>query len=223
MGWVTSFHATEWKYQGGRRVVDRRKECDRLLTWDNRDKDGKLITSNRVLKSAMVGSTYYAAVEKKTADGSTDVWAAIFLTCGKGRDGTVWGYKDMEESSMPYYFDCPSGILSLLTPTDDKRANEWREKCRERLRKKAEERKNPPKLYAPTGVEITVKGHSWVITSQNYRATNNFSGVRFSKAKFHNSDTAIMIFLYHYGTPEQKHEFAMSGRVCPIEWKEVAA
>lgn len=223
MGWTTCFYASEWKYQGGKRVVDRRKECDKLLTWTSKDKDGNVIAVNKVLKSAMVGSIYYAAVEKKRSNGVRDVWAAVFKTCGKSSDGTVWGYKDMDESVGPFYYDCPAGILALLTPTDDDRAKEWREKCRQRLREKTEAKKNPPKLYAPTGVDIIVKGKSWVITSREYRATYPFTGVRFSKARFHTAENAMQCFLHNYGTDGQKREYALSGRECPVEWKGVAA
>lgn len=223
MGWTTCFTATEWKYQGGKRMVDRRKECDKMLTWVSKDKDDKVIATFSVLKSAMVGSTYYAAVEKKKTDGTREVFAAIFLTCGKGSDGTIWGYKDMDETMGPCQYDCPASILALLTPTEYEHANEWRRLCRENMIKKAEERKNPPKLYAPNGVDIRVKDRSWVITSQHYRDTHTYTGVRFAKARFHTSDRAMVCFLHNYGTAEQKKEFAMSGRECPAEWKGVAA
>lgn len=223
MGWTTCFYASEWKYQGGKRIVDRRKECDKMLTWTSKDKDGNVIAVNKVLKSAMVGSTYYAAVEKKKTDGTREVFAAIFLTCGRSSDGTIWGYKDMDETMGPCQYDCPASILALLTPTEYEYANEWRRKCREKMIKKAEERKNPPKLYSPTGVEITVKGKSWVITSKEYRATYPFTGVRFSKARFHTAENAMQCFLHNYGTDGQKLEYALSGRECPVAWKGVAA
>ena len=51
MGWTHCFD--------GRRLpngkIDRRYECDRLLTWDTKDKDGNVTATNRVLKSSMVG------------------------------------------------------------------------------------------------------------------------------------------------------------------------
>ena len=37
----------------------------------------------------------------------------------------------------PYSFDCPVGILDLLSPTDNELANEWREKCRQSAKDKA--------------------------------------------------------------------------------------
>lgn len=47
-----------------------------------------------------------------------------------------FSYKWMDESVHPYYYDCPDRILDLLTPTDIKSANEWRESCRKHNRNK---------------------------------------------------------------------------------------
>lgn len=231
MGWTTCYTATEWKYVGGRRVVDRQKECDRLLNQNLYDshgsygrKDWTVIGSMKVLKSAMVGSTYYAAVETKKEGKAPFVWAAVFLTCGKGSDGTVWGYKDMDETMGPCEDKCPASILALLSPTEDKMAMEWRNRCRENIRIKAEERRNGPKpLYAPTGVKIWVEGRSWLITSDYYSKTTYYSACKFTKARWHKAEYAVRAFLDRYGTAEQKTEWITSGREYPRSWKEVAA
>lgn len=223
MGWTMSFHANHYKTvkSGWRAIstVDRRKECDDLLTWDSMDNEGNVITRRRVLKSAMVGSTYYAAVEKIESDGNREVWAAIFLTCGKSNDGTKWGYKDMDETMLPFYYDCPAGILALLTPTDSANANKWREECRKTLAAKAEKRKNGEKLYVPAGVFAKVEGKSWIITSDEYKRNSQYSAVKFTKKRWHDFDTAMRVFLANYGTAAQKKEFAESGRGCPAEWR----
>ena len=223
MGWTHCPIASNWKFVNGKRVVDRKKECDKLLTWCRTDEKGNVVSSGEVLKSAMVGSTYYAAVRNNKGE----VWAAVFLTCGKTKwDNTLWGYKDMSEGSIPFYYDCPAGILALLSPTDNKDANEWRRRCRERLAKKAEIRKNGPKpIFAPSGVEVKVEGKSWVITSKAYleQCHYRYCGVKMAKARWHDIDTAVVWFLSSYGTKEQKAEYAASGRECPAEWKGVTA
>ena len=231
MGWTTSGYASEWKIVGGRRVVDRQKECDRMLNCPLYDshgsydrKDWTVIGAMKVLKSAMVGSVYYAAVETHKDGQSPFVWAAVFLTSGKGRDGSVWGYKDMDETMGPCEDKCPASILALLSPTDDKDANEWRERCRANIRRKAEERKNgPAPLYAPTGVRIWVEGKTWYIASDNCTRLSGYRSYRFSKSKWKKDEYAMRAFLEHFGTDEQKKEYASSGRACPATWKEVAA
>ena len=219
MGWVHCFDGRR-KPDG---TIDRKYECDRLCTWECFGADGKITSSGKVLKSAMVGSTYYAAVQNHKGE----VWAAVFLTCSRTKwDGTAWGYKDMDETMGPNEDRCPASILALLTPTDSQWANEWRERCRKNIAKAAEIRKNgrkPP--FVPTGVAVTQKGLSWIITSDAYRQKVNYRycGVKFSKARWHDIDNAMLRFLEEYGTKEQKAEFAASGRECPAEWKGAAA
>ena len=115
-----------WTFQEKPRDV--RGDLDRSLTWTNED------GARRVLDSAIVNRTeYYAAVEWIRADGSREVWCAVFLLKfhPKARDGLTFGYKDMEESMGPYAWRCPLRILSLLTETQNAYANAWRAKCRE--------------------------------------------------------------------------------------------
>lgn len=76
-----------------------------------------------IVKDAIIGTTYYAAM-KSTKTG--EVWGLVVLT--DMADGE-FGYKDMSEDMMPYYFDCPVEIIKLLSPTDNQYANEWRQHC----------------------------------------------------------------------------------------------
>lgn len=121
MGW-TSYTAMYYKKNG---TIDRKAECDYEI---NR------CGGNVVLKSAMVGSVYYAAV---MTISTGEVWAAVFLT---SVDGNEFFYKDMDESVGPYDCKCPKSILNLLTPTDNEHANTWRESCLE-YHKKANSQK----------------------------------------------------------------------------------
>lgn len=82
------------------------------------------------IKSAMVGTTYYAAFKTEKPNGAIEVWAMVIIT---SLDKNEFRYKDMTEDMMPGYFDCPKSILDLLTPTDDEYANKWRQNCREAL------------------------------------------------------------------------------------------
>lgn len=154
MGW-TSYRATHYKWvgKGIKRsyVVDRKAECDAYFM------EGLNRGYYDVLKSSMVGSVYYAAVKplqrySKDDDGNEiivdiptneqKVFGAVFLTSTDSKDHFNFSYKDMDESYGPCYYDCPKGILDLLTPTDNEYANNWRAKCREQLEKK----KNPNAL-----------------------------------------------------------------------------
>lgn len=232
MGWTTCMHASFWKYdKKGNRTVDRKKELDALFTHERKaavESYGCVYPpmKDTVIKSAMVGSVYYAAVKREEPGKEPMVWAAICLTSGRGRDGSVWGFKDMDETMHPFYYGCPAGILALLTPTDNESANQWRESCRKAIARKAEERRNGPKQpFVPLGVSVEQKGLSWIITSKAYREKTNYryAGIRFSKARWHDVDNAMYRFLEEFGTKEQKAEYAASGRNCPSSWKVAAA
>ena len=117
MGWY-SYTARNYTKHG---TVDRRAECRKECGGDE-----------YVIKDALVGSTYYAAV--RTSD-KKDVFIAVFLTSVK--DKTEFSYKPMEASMGPYRYDCPESILKLNT-LHDGYTDEWIAKCRELRAKKNE-------------------------------------------------------------------------------------
>lgn len=100
--------------------VDRKAEVDEIYT----------TRSTQVLKSSMVGATWYGAV-LDTSSGEPRVWAGVCLTHTDKRDayGMNFSYKDMTEDSGPVCTKCPKCILRLLTPTDNAYAREWRRRC----------------------------------------------------------------------------------------------
>lgn len=85
-----------------------------------------------MLKSAMKGSTYYAAVKSMVRYGCKDkngkdiyepindgkVCGYVFLTAVEKGE---FFYKDMSEFSGPAQCDCPKSIINLLSESDD----EW--------------------------------------------------------------------------------------------------
>lgn len=150
MGW-TSYHAEH--YRNGK--IDRKAECDAYFM------EGLNAGYFRVEKSAMIGSTYYAAVtplisnDGKIPEADRWTYAVVFLTSTDMKEYYNFSYKDMDETMMPYCFDCPRSILALLSPTENKYALEWREKCREKRREKAEAKKSGNSLAnLPVGAVI---------------------------------------------------------------------
>lgn len=85
-----------------------------------------------VVKSSMVGSTYYAAAERIEDDNARSVFAIVCLTFMRlnARNGHTFGYKDMTEHMGPVESDCPASILDLLSPIEGEWPNEWRARCR---------------------------------------------------------------------------------------------
>ena len=91
-----------------------------------------------VLKSSMVGSTYYAAAERTENDGKREVFGIVCLTFSRpaAPDGYTFGYKDMSERMGPCESDCPASILDILTEIDSEHANKWRDRCRANIAKR---------------------------------------------------------------------------------------
>ena len=129
MGW-TSYYA-DVKYRNGRPYIDRKAECDKLFNWDAKNESGEITKNVRVLKSRMVGSTYYAAV--KTTDiadeSKNETIGMVVLTSTNMRDEFNFYYKDISENMGPCESRCPESILSLLPPTKNEYAIAWRDRC----------------------------------------------------------------------------------------------
>ncbi len=82
-----------------------------------------------VVKSVMVGSTWYGAVSCTDKERNrTNVFAEVVLTSINKNE--FW-YKEMSENMGPFKYDCPASILEILSFTDNKYALEWREKCKD--------------------------------------------------------------------------------------------
>lgn len=150
MGW-TSYHANYYKKNG---EIDRKAECDAY--WQEGLNRGHF----KVLRSSMVGSTYYAAVKpllRRIRDGhdtyepipeeEQNVFGAVFLTAIDMHDFFNFAYKDMNETYGPAQTDCPIGILDLLADTNNEFAIAWRRECRESAKKRLAHQKARKKLH----------------------------------------------------------------------------
>lgn len=116
MGW-TGKPITYYKMNGS---VDRKAECEEYT---------KNWPGHSVLKSSMVGTTYYAAI-KNTSQGKNEVFALIIATTiVKNGNSKELHYKDMSEEMGPNEDHCPISILKLLTPTQDEISLNWRKRC----------------------------------------------------------------------------------------------
>lgn len=147
MGW-TGMKA-KYYYKNG--MINRKKECDELI--EACPDDYKLI------KSALIGTCYYAAVRmlKKTEQ---PVVGIVIKTTVRMKEDLNFLYKWASEDMGPADTYCPDNILDELSETDSDWAKNWRAECR-----KCNERKQ--KLSAmPVGAEIkvTCEGFEYVMT-----------------------------------------------------------
>lgn len=150
MGWSST-------YTGRITSQEKKQRIDRIRTWDNEE----------VVKSCMVGTTYYAAVKRKD-DGV--VYAVVALT--QMEEGE-FGFKDMSEICGPVEVKCPIGILKLLSPTDNKLAQEWRKRCLENH--EAQLRLRRLKATSLTGFIIkTMQGYVSKVTKANLFLSDSY-------------------------------------------------
>lgn len=98
----------------------------------------------RLLDVAIVAmqEAYMAVLD--TRDGKVRAWTFL-VNLREGKDGFNFGYKDMTEASLPYFFRCPKRILDRLSALEEcyeagssrDYAGQWREACRAVLGGKA--------------------------------------------------------------------------------------
>lgn len=172
MGWT--YQAAKFYKECGK--IDRKAECDNLVTWEND------LIKFEVLKSAVKGSTYYAAVRKTEKDTKkVSVTAIVILTHTAMRDYCNFGWKDIEECCGPCEDDCPKSILELLTETESKYANEWRERCWAKIKAKKSDNHSLSKLKYGAVIEFN-------IGSKTYRVKKMEPYYQFKTAWFMTTD-----------------------------------
>lgn len=186
MGWTWQCA----KFYDRRGNIDRKAECDDLYTWNNEETGDKC----RVLKSAMVGATWYGACERTRPGQEPYVFAGVCLTSVDSREYCNFGYKDMDESMGPCERDCPVSILNLLSHRNDEWALEWREDCRNNAAQKAADRKNPNSLQnLPLGAKITVQKRGQnKEESATARIRYGFRGLRICTIRFPTSSGTVI-------------------------------
>lgn len=97
----------------------------------------------RTLRHCCKGNVLYALHESVKGDGSSLKWIGIYLL--QRSDGS-WGYKDMDESMHPYYYNCPVSYLDAADePTSDS-AKAWRDEVRRQAAERAKQNAKRPKV-----------------------------------------------------------------------------
>ena len=143
MGW----DYTHANYYTDRGEIDRKREIE-----------SDLDPSYTVIKSQMVGSTYYGAIKGPKGE----VFALVVLTSVNNGDYFNFGQKWMEETMGACYYDCPTSILKLLTPTENEFSNNWRKKCWQ----KQESKKSLKSLPYGGKIKFTFNGKEYILIKQ---------------------------------------------------------
>lgn len=83
-----------------------------------------------VIDHSLRGNSLWMLCKRKD-DGSRFIVLCRLQYCrGSGPYGRDWGYKDIDESMGPCYYDCPERLLAQSDDTSDY-GTAWRQQCRE--------------------------------------------------------------------------------------------
>ena len=121
----------------------------------------------KVLKHAFTcyGRRAWIALEKEGK-------SFILLLMIDKHDGW-WGYKDIEESMGPCYYDCPLSLLDMTTGNDHDASIEWRKGVRERHATRQARRLASKAVKV--GDRVTVYGKAYQIIE---RIKRSFVGIQ---------------------------------------------
>lgn len=80
------------------------------------------------LAKSVRGNTLWTVQEGTKTDGTKERFIGCYRLQGGRHEG--WGYKDMDESMGPCYYDCPLKFFDMVPCPEYGYAKEWREKVR---------------------------------------------------------------------------------------------
>jgi len=118
----------------------------------------------RVLKHCTVGNHLWLAFECVPTDPANKPIRVVILAL-LAKDQGRWGYKDMDETMGPYYFDCPKSVIKAAGPTDNEHALKWRAQVDEHHKRKDAHRAMLRRVAV--GATLVLKG----CTPERFRVT----------------------------------------------------
>lgn len=90
------------------------------------------------VKRVFRGNVCYALMRATPKNGEPEQRYGLVVLLAK--DGRNWGYKDMDETMFPFYYDFPVSWLDELTELENDSSRRWREAVRRTAAEKAERR-----------------------------------------------------------------------------------
>lgn len=111
-----------WTFINGKSRADIIRDCTA---------DHELVGGGRLrtLRKSFRGNTMYTLLEMQSRDGTTTKFIGVTLL---QRSGDAWGYKDMDETAEPFYYDCPLSFLDEADAPSCESATKWRQTVRDR-------------------------------------------------------------------------------------------
>ena len=84
-------------------------------------------SSATITDHSLRGNHLWVQIEK---NDTKERLIVLFLLGSSGRTFQNWGYKDMDETMHPFYYDCPLRLIDTATEPLNESSAEWRNKVR---------------------------------------------------------------------------------------------
>jgi hypothetical protein len=136
MGWTFNY------YGGKKELVAQLRDTSRFTA------------GTKLLQTRVIGNRHWYLAE---TNGKK--WIGLDLM--KGGMGSGWGYKSMDESAGPYYFDCPVTYLDKADVAPGPHAAAWREKVRSAHQYKTS------LIVVDVGLVFDIRGESYTVTRKH--------------------------------------------------------
>lgn len=104
----------------------------------------------RTLRKCFRGNTMYTLHESGPV-GETKKWIGVYLL-QRSKEG--WGYKPMDETMRPFYYDCPVSYLDAADEPATDGAREWRAEVRRLAAERASKKPKVGELWSLKGCRI---------------------------------------------------------------------
>lgn len=137
MGWTSGWHTKE-------EMVN---YCNGISLFETAETEYGLIDTRLI-----GGNLWQLRVKKDVATRTSIIFIGL---CRIEAFRGDWGYKGMDETCGPHYYDCPLSFLDQCTGPINEYALNWREECRIWHKTRAERRKAARNKIAP-GTRFTL-------------------------------------------------------------------
>lgn len=168
-----------WTYPHGAS----RRQCIEELTPKERGYGESMGASVfRTLRHCCRGNVLYALHETVKSDGASTKWIGVYLLQRDNRDGS-WGYKDMDESMHPYYYNCPVSYLDQADEPFNESAKKWRAEVRRQAQERKEQNAKKPKEGETWALKGCTIPHVKITSARPLRGT--YAGTLYRVKKKH--------------------------------------
>ena len=111
---------------------------DRTSIWERTNKDGTTIKTTclaHCFRGNCFSGVLWSVFERTfIRDGEQTEPSQRWIPCDGmqySRNNDGWGYKDLDESTRPYYYSCPKKYLDMVPVETFGGNTEWREQVRQ--------------------------------------------------------------------------------------------